>query len=168
MALNLVGGLAVLTSYYLGVSSPHAASGAIWGGVPEDWRSLYQLNMLLAAAGYFPFTWLLLFSSDPERLADGRWPRAALPLCYALVLFPSAAWLPLTELYIESPSAVAWWAVKLCLAATAVGSLGIFASLGQVRPAPGRGLLLAARLGAAAFCLQTVVLDAIVWVVLFP
>lgn len=161
--VNLVGGIAVLVSYYLGLSSPHAASGAIWGGVPESARSLYSTSMLCAAAGYFPLTWLLIFGSDP-----GRSRPIELPILYLLVLIPSALWLPLTDAYLDAPGPAGWWAIKLVLAATALGSLGLLRAVLRAKPAPSPTLRWLALLGGLAFCFQTVVLDAIVWVMLFP
>jgi hypothetical protein len=161
--VNAIGGMAVLVSYYQGLSSPHAASGAIWGGVPESARALYTTAMLCAAAGYFPFTYLFLFGSDPERSG-----RIRLPLFYLLVLIPSALWLPLTDAYLDAPAPGRWWMVKLVLLATAAGSLGLLRSIPRVRPEPAPLPRRLAIVGCVAFCFQTIVLDAAIWVILFP
>jgi hypothetical protein len=59
IALNAVGGAAVLLSYWVGLSA--GAGEALWGGVPERVRPLYTLNMVAAAAGYFLFTPYIVF-----------------------------------------------------------------------------------------------------------
>ena len=60
--LIAIGGSAVLASYLL-VLDP-AVGGRLWGGLPEGRiRDLYTVNMLLAAIGFFPATWLLAFST---------------------------------------------------------------------------------------------------------
>jgi len=166
--LNAIGGACVLASYAWGFLARPDAVGALWGGVPESIRPLYTLNMLLAAAGYFLFTPFVLFRLPPAatRVAGG-FGYGLFHRAYALVLFPSALWLPLTFLLVDHPSEVLFWLVRLDLAAVALGSLGLLCALFALvepRPAPGRALALA---GLVPFCIQTVALDAIVWPAFF-
>ncbi|RIK94813.1 MAG: hypothetical protein DCC71_23110 [Proteobacteria bacterium] len=162
--LNVLGGLAVLGSYAWGVALAPALRTGLWGGVPEELRGLYTVNMLLAAAGYFPFTWLLLFRMPPERLRSdaGVSPRAVFAL-YALVLIPSALWLPLTAQMIEAPSPALWIAIRAVLAAVGVGAAGLLLVLVRLARARGGALRWAAVAGALPFFTQTAILDAIVW-----
>jgi hypothetical protein len=166
LVLNAVGGSAVLGSYVWGLANP---AGDLWGGVPEGLRPLYTASMLLAAAGYFPFTWQVVLRWHPARgSVAGRAGFDPFPLLYSLVLFPSALWLPLTNWMLAEPSAVLWWSIRVVLALVAVGSLGILVALLALRPrepVAGWGLAVA---GCAAFCFQTVVLDAILWPAWFP
>ena len=163
--LNLAGGSAVLLSYAWGFLARPEAVGALWGGVPEAARPLYTLNMFLAAGGYFLFTPFVLFRLPPDatRLTGG-YGYGVFRRLYALVLLPSAAWMPLTFLVVEG-----WpifWLVRLTLAAVAFGSLGLLAALLALREprAPGRALAVA---GLVPFCVQTAVLDALVWPAFF-
>ena len=55
--LNALGGIAVLGSYAYAFSYSSELRAGLWGGVPESLQPIYTVNMLLAAAGYFPFTW---------------------------------------------------------------------------------------------------------------
>lgn len=165
--LNAVGGACVLASYAWGFLAHPDGVDALWGGIPERARSLYTLSMLLAAAGYFLFTPFILFRLPPDetRIA-GRLGYRLFHALYALVLFPSALWMPLA-FQVEAPRGALFWLMRLDLAAVAVGSLGLLAALLALtapRPAPGRGL---ACLGLVFFCLQTAVLDAAVWPALF-
>lgn len=166
MVLNAIGGLAVLASYAVGLS---AGSGdALWGGVPDSLRPLYTVNMLLAAAGYFLFAPFILFRLDAgSTRVFGRFGYGFFHLAFALVLIPSALWLPLTGWMLESPSAALWALVRIDLFGVALGVLALLAGvLGLGRNAPrGRGW---AVLGLAPFALQTVVLDALVWPAFFP
>jgi hypothetical protein len=162
--LNLTGGICVLASYAHGLLGSAEASRALWGGVPEAVRPLYTLNMLLAAAGYFLFTPFVLFRLPPDetRLPGGFGYRLFHAL-YALVLFPSALWMPLALAAAGDAGGWLFWMVRLDLAAVAVGSLGLLLALLGLRapPAPrGRGLALA---GLVPFCIQTAVLDAVIW-----
>jgi hypothetical protein len=167
-ALNGVGGLAVLASYAVGLSRP-GASEALWGGVPDALRPLYTVSMGLAAAGYFPMTGAVLFGLDAARTrVAGRLGYGSFLLAYALILAPSALWLPLTLQMVETPSPALWAAIRGVLALVAVGSLGVLAGLVSARPAPPPRLRALALAGALAFCFQTAVLDAVVWPACFP
>jgi len=54
--LNALGGVAVLGSYAYAFSYSSELRAGLWGGVPDSLQPIYTGNMLLAAAGYFPFT----------------------------------------------------------------------------------------------------------------
>lgn len=167
--LNFVGGICVLSSYVYGLGTTWARDGSLWGGVPADWQPAYTVSMFAAAAGYFPFTWFFLRGVNPERVrfAAGL-GYGAVTAFYVLVLFPSSLWLPLTIRMLESPNAPLWLLIRLVLMLVAVGSLGLALAAATARPVSSpltRGLAL---VGLALFCLQTVVLDAIVWPALFP
>ena len=166
IGLNVVGGSAVLASYGAGLGS--VPGDALWGGVPESIRPLYTVNMFLAAAGYFLFTPYILFRLKPEttRVA-GRFGYLAFHLFYALVLFPSALWLPLTGLMAEQPMLATWASIRIVLALVAVGTLGLLGSLISLGSSAPKGRRLAL-VGLVPFGLQTVVLDALVWPAFFP
>jgi len=164
--LQALGGSAVLASYAWGFLANTAAMGALWGGVPEAARPLYTVNMFLAAGGFFLFAPYITFRGPREALesSEGH-TRRWFPSCFALILIPSAIWLPLTALMIESPSTGLWWLVRLDLALVAAGALGLVRGLLTLEdPPPGRALAL---VGLIPFCVQTVVLDALIWPVYF-
>jgi hypothetical protein len=166
--INLFGGLAVLGSYAFCLIAYSAEAGDFWGGVPDGLRSLYTVNMGLAAAGYLAFTYFLMYRLDPAMGAGGRFGFGMFNALYALILLPSALWMPLTFAMLESPSDWLWWLIRLTLVAVGVGALGLLAGLVAVRP---RSPSLAHKLavaGSLAFCLQTAILDALVWPAYFP
>ena len=147
----------MLGSYAYGFARWPDAVSLMWGGVPEAIRPLYTAWMFVAAAGYLVFTALFFLRPEPP-------PRAN--RLYALVLVGSALWMPATKLHQDSalPFALVW----LDLLAVALGSLGLLAAVRALAPRPPGGLRALALAGAAAFCVQTVLLDAIVWPLLFP
>jgi hypothetical protein len=167
--LNVLGGIAVLGSYAHGFVAHAANVGEVWGGVPDALRPLYTVSMFAAAAGYFAFTFFILFRLDPrETRISERVGYAGFVWLYALILLPSALWMPLTFAMLEAPDAWLWAAIRLVLAAVGVGSLGLVLAIRSARPAhagAARGLALA---GALAFTFQTAVLDALVWPAFFP
>ena len=162
--LNIVGGMAVLASYVWAFAVSEELRTGLWGGVPEVMRPYYVRSMLLAAAGYFPFTWLLVFRTELSQERAYPW----LLLCYALVLFPSAAWLPLTVQMLEQSDPLLWIGIRAVLALVGIGALGLLALLiGRVRR-EGGSLPWLALIGCVFFCWQTVVLDALIWPAYFP
>lgn len=167
--LNVIGGLAVLGSYAYGLGAHPETRHALWGAVPQSIQPLYTISMLLAAIGYFPFTFLLLFRVEPAqaRIA-GRLGYGWFTVFYMLILLPSALWMPLTFLILDRWSALLWLAIRAVLALVALGSVGLLVSLLALTPRPPKALYVLAILGAVAFCIQTAVLDAIVWPAFFP
>lgn len=166
--LNVVGGLAVLGSYVLAFACSPAVRDGLWGGVPEALRPLYTVSMLLAAAGYFPFTWLFVFGTPAYAAAAEPDHDRAMLAIYALVLVPSALWLPMTAWLIEAPSTLLFWAVRLVLFSVAAGALAIAvraAQHGWSRRTLASWLPFA---GAVPFFFQTAVLDAVVWPLFYP
>jgi len=167
VALNVVGGVAVLGSYVHGLST-HPDPGRIWGNVPEWLKPWYTRSMLLAAAGYFPFTYYFLARVDPERVRIGRWGWGMVLSCYAAVLIGSALWLPLTFRMLDRPSAALWALVRVDLFVVGAGALGLLGGLLVMRPRDRSLAFRAAVAGLIPFCWQTAVLDALVWPAYFP
>ncbi len=161
--LNLVGGIAVLGSYVIGIAWHPTPSDTLWGGLPDGFKGLYTVNMFLAAFGYFPFTVELVLRSDPERARFGPFGYSILYWVYFLILIPSALWLPLTFAYAAAPSDALWWLVRADLFAVGLGSTGILASLIALRPRASGAWRIAALVGWLPFWLQTAVLDATIW-----
>jgi hypothetical protein len=117
---------------------------------------------------YFPMTLYVLFGLDPERTRVRRLGWRTFLALYALVLFPSALWMPLTFAMLGAPSTPLWLAVRGVLALVGIGALGVLGAIAVARPRGPRLAWLAALIGAAAFVLQTAVLDAVVWPAYFP
>jgi hypothetical protein len=138
LTINLLGGGAVLGSYAYG--------------------------MFLAAAGYFAFIHFILFRLQPAsaRLGD-RFGFGAFNILFAAILIPSALWMPLTYAAAEASNMVLLWVVRLVLAAVGLASLGLLAALLNTQPRRPLWAYRLAVIGCAAFCLQTAVLDMVVW-----
>lgn len=166
--INLFGGVAVLGSYAYCLTSYPAQAGDFWGGVPDGLRPVYTVNMFLAAAGYFAFTFFLMYRLKPTSGGGERFGLGTFNALYALILIPSALWMPLTFAMLEAPSDGLWWAIRLTLAAVGIGSLGLVAGLVAVRPSSPSLAHKLAVVGSLAFSFQTAVLDAAVWPAFFP
>lgn len=161
--LNVVGGIAVLASYALAFRHPPEVRDALWGGVPATLQPLYTASMLAAALGYFPMTWLFVAGAPAYPAARTPCHDRTVLLAYAAILVCSALWLPLTVELILAPSLLLYWVVRLVLFGVAGGALFVLARTAQhARDGQGSARWLPV-VGALAFCLQTVVLDALVW-----
>jgi hypothetical protein len=167
--INLLGGSAVLASYVHGLLTHPATRASLWGQVPQAILPFYEISMFLAVGGYCAFTYFLLFRLDPDqaRVAN-RFGFSLLNLFYALILVPSAAWMPLTLAMIEHPTSSLWFAIRLILALVGIGSVGLFVALLTLRPRKPACVYWLAVIGSLAFCIQTALLDALVWPTFFP
>jgi hypothetical protein len=160
VAINIVGGTAVLASYALWLVNPANQAAVLWGSLEGAARTLYTVSMLAAAAGYFAFAGYLL-ASDVEGV-----PWSWILVLFALMLFPSALWMPLSFEYLRAPGPALWWAVRITLAVVGLASLLLILALARL--SPGGTAHTIAVTGAVAFTFQTLVLDAIVWPLYFP
>jgi len=166
--LIVIGGSTVLGSYVLAFAFEPAIRSGLWGGVPESLRSFYTVNMLLAATGFFPATWLLGFKTPLEdfRARTGlAWE--ALIGAYAAILMPSALWLPLTALHLQQPSPWLWVTIRFVLFAVGAGATTLGYMLIR-RARHGPVLAWGAVVAYFFFWLQTAVLDALVWPWFYP
>lgn len=168
LLINLAGGIAVLASYAFGFSSSSAGENILWGGVPASIRPIYKTNMILAAIGFFVFSYFILFRLDAEkaRVAD-RYQYDVFSYIYAGILLPSALWLPLTYLAGQQPGPLLVWLVRLVLIMVALASLGLMIALLKINQPEPKWAHHLALIGVFFFCFQTVILDATVWSILF-
>lgn len=169
VVLNVVGGIAVLGSYAHGIATHENPGTALWGGIPTSMRPLYTVGMLAAAVGYFGFVSYLLFGVDPESVRVGsRFDYSLFLVLHALILIPSAVWMPLTFAYVAQPSVALWWAVRSVLFLVGSGAIAQVVALSVLRPNQPTwwwGISIA---GAALFAAHTAILDALVWPAYFP
>lgn len=169
LIIILVGGTAVLASYVYPVMRHPEYVEPAWGGVTPDIRRFYVPTMLLAAAGFFFYTYFLLFRVDAEQASiAGRWGFWIFNLLYAAILVGSALYMPLTFAFVAEPSGLLWYAVRFVLIVVGLASLAMFASLLGLRPREPVWAYWLAVVGSVTFSFQTVVLDMLVWPALYP
>jgi len=166
--INLVGGTLVLGSYAWGLRFHPEATRLLWGGVPETIQSLSGVSMQAATLGYFAFTLFILLRVDAKRCTVlGHRGFGTFNILYAAILFPSALWMPLTFAAVDAGTSTSAWLVRALLALIGLASLGLLYALLTLKPVQSRSGHRLALLGSALFCLQTVVLDAVVWSMYF-
>ncbi len=168
LAINVLGGIAVLGSYVYGLGTNPDTRQMLWGTTPEELKAVYNVTMLLAAAGYFLFSYYFVVRTDADEVRFGGYGFGLINGFYLLVLVASALWMPLTFAYFDAPSGWLWTAVRLDLFLVAIGSLGLIVALFVMTPrAQGTGGVLAL-LGLLLFLLQTGFLDPLVWPQFIP
>ena len=165
--INLLGGTAVIGSYIYGFLTHSDASRMLWSGVPAGLRPMYTASMVTAAAGYFALAYFVFRLDLLETRIFNRFGFEIFNLLYLLVLVPSGLWMPLTLPAIERSSGVLLLIVRLDLVLVAAGSLGLLLAELNTRPRPSTPRYILAIVGSVALCLQTVILDAIVWSIYF-
>jgi hypothetical protein len=134
--------------------------GGLWGGIPEPWQWPYTANMFFAATGYLLFTWYVFRHGQRSSTALGRFSMLGMCLAYLAILVPSITWMPLT-LHALATGSDLTGLIQVVLAIVALGSLAVsWALFSADAKTP---WLRWARMGAVFFCLQTVLLDAIIW-----
>jgi hypothetical protein len=165
--INLLGGTFVIGSYVYGFLTYSNASQILWGGVPAGLRPIYTICMFVAAAGYFALAYFVFRLDLLETKVFNRFGFEIFNLLYLLVLVPSGLWMPLTLPAIERSSVVLIWIVRLDLVLVAAGSLGLLLAVLNTWPHPSTPRYILAIVGSAALCIQTMILDAIVWSIYF-
>jgi hypothetical protein len=162
--INLFGGSAVLGSYAWGFFTHANASTLLWGGVPDWMRPYYSIGMLMAALGYFAFTYYIFFRLDPTQArVFSRFGFSAFNVIYAAILFPSACWMPFTFLAIQAANPLHYWLVRTILIVVGLSSICLFVALLSIRPHHAIWVYRFALVGSIFFCIQTALLDAAIW-----
>ncbi len=168
LCINIIGGVSVIGSYIFGINAQPAGADALWGGVPENIRVVYTVSMFIAAAGYFAFLYYILVKINLAGTgAVNAFSYGVFHLIFIAILLPSALWMPLTNLYLANPGPFYFAGVVLVLAMVGIGSLCLLMAILKLRPVyPGLSRWLAIA-GSAYFTFHTLVLDAVIWPVLF-
>lgn len=163
LAINVVGGAAVLGSYAHGLLTHPQTRNALWGSMPDELKAIYGVTMWVAAGGYFLFSYYFLVRTDADTVRIGRRGFGLINALYGLIMVTSALWMPLTFAFLDNPSTGGWIAVRIDLLAVGVGSIGLMIVLFIMKPRAEGVSGVLALLGLLLFALQTAFLDPLVW-----
>ena len=168
LIINIIGGIAVIGSYVLGLRGQTGGANVLWGGVPNSLRPVYTVSMLLSALGFFAFLYYIFFRLDPAQIKIyGISGFTMFYVIFILILVASAFWMPLTNMYVGNPSTATWIGIRTVLAIVGLSSIALtVAFLTLQGKVPGLAYWLAV-VGSGYFAFHTTVLDAIVWAALF-
>jgi len=168
LGIMAAGGTLVIASYVHGFLTHPDSRGNTWGGVPAVLKPLYVTSMMFAALGFFAFTYFILFSLNPDEvLIADRFGFAVFFGIFTIILVPSAIWMPLTFAMLARPNKSLWLVVRITLALVGLASIALLVAILMLNTREPGIAYWAAVGGAAAFCLQTAVLDMLVWPAFF-
>jgi len=168
LAIMAVGGAAVIGSYIHGFATHPGSAETLWGGVSGGLRIINYCIMILAALGFFAFSYWLFFRLNPDDVQiAGKFGFWIFDVIFLVILIPSILWMPLTYAYLANPSTALWISIRVVLALVGVGALGLLWAIVTISPRETGLAYWFAFSGAIAFCLQTTVLDTFIWPVLF-
>lgn len=168
LVINIMGGISVIGSYILGLSSQTGGANSLWGGVPNNIRPIYGISMILAALGYFAFLYFVLFRLVPDEVSiAGRFSFGLFHAIFLIILIPSAFWMPLTNAYIGNPSTVLWVGIRIVLALVGLASIALVWALIRLQTEIQGIAHWLAVVGSAYFAFHTAILDALLWPALF-
>jgi len=161
-------GAAVIGSYIYGFSTHPGGAEMLWGGVKGGLCILNYILMILAAFGFFAFSYWLFFRINPDEVQiASRFGFWLFYVIFLVILIPSALWMPLSFSYISNPSTGLWIGIRLVLALVGIGSLALLWAILAISPRETDIAYWFAVGGAAAFSLQTAIMDMFIWPALF-
>jgi hypothetical protein len=169
LAINVLGGVAVLGSYAHGLITHPETRDLLWGDMPEPLQDVYGVTMWLATAGYLVFMHHVLFRIDPAEVRVGQYSGLSVINGFsAAVVFASALWMPLTFAYLAQPSTALWVLIRADLIVVGIGAVGLIVTLFTLSPRPIGCAGVVTIMALLLFALQTAFLDPFVWPAFFP
>ena len=161
LTINILGGLAVIGSYILGLGPKGSGANALWGGTPVSIRTIYTISMVIAALGYLAFIYYLLFKLNDLSIFN------YLYFIFLGILLPSIFWMPLTSLFIVNSSPLIWFAVRLVLIIVGISSCILVWTLFNLHVKESGIFYWLAVIGSMYFAFHTAILDMILWPIFF-
>lgn len=171
VAINLVGGLAVLSSYLFCFILYPTYSRSLWGSASDKVITFFVISMVLAAAGYAWFTFYLLKGNKLEDSNFGTlFGVKIINLLYLMVLTCSTIWMPASISFSMSENIFVELIIRLILWTVGLSSLGILIYIYNINIDDGKSSFLShmfALLGTMVFTIHTLILDAVIWPFLY-
>lgn len=168
LVIIVLGGVAVIGSYVVGIRGKEGAAATLWGGVPAKIRPLYGVSMILSAAGFLAVLYYVFFRLTPGEVVIGdRFGFEIFFPIFVLILAPSALWLPSSKRYVERPSTIMWIAVRVVLLIVGLASIAMALAFFALEVDGRDAAYWAATVGSCYFAFHTFVLDAVIWAALF-
>jgi hypothetical protein len=168
LIINIIGGIAVIGSYIIGLRGSSGGANVLWGGVPANIRPVYTVSMIISALGYFAFLYYIFFRLQPAQVSiAGVNGFTMFYVIFLVILVASAFWMPLTNMFVSNPGTGIWIGIRVVLALVGLGSIALLLALLTLQgKVPGISYWLAVA-GSGYFAFHTAILDAIIWAALF-
>jgi len=168
LGIIIVGGVSVIGSYIYGFRTHPNSVNSLWGRTPKTLRLINLPFMILAAIGFIVFSYFILFHLNPEEIQIANsFGFYLFHIIFALILIPSAFWMPLTFAMIARPKTGLWIGIRLTLTIVGISSIALLLVLLYLNTnEPGLVYWFAVG-GAIAFSIQTVLFDVFLWPIFF-
>jgi len=164
LAVIVVFGAGVIGSYIQGIVAHPGGAEKLWGSVTGGLRTFNYVTMLLAVVGFFLFTYYIFFRTNPDVVkVAGNLNFWVFIILYALILLPSAFWMPLSFNVLASHNTWIWIADRLVLFIVGFASLGLTIALLVLQPRISDTVYWLAVVGSIFFCVQTLIMDSFIW-----
>jgi hypothetical protein len=160
--INLIGGMAVIGSYVIGLKGKKNGANILWGGTSANVKSVYTTSMILSALGYFAFISFTLFKLNLSAVNLGLLYGAFLG-----ILVASTFWMPLTSMYVKNPAIKLWVGIRLALAIVGIASILLAVVLVSLHTKEAGLAYWLAVAGSVYFAFHTAVLDMLLWPIFF-
>ncbi len=168
LIINVFGGAAVIGSYIQGFVSHPGNMNVLWGNISGSVRSVYFVSMIISAVAYFLFIYFILFRLEPAQVKiAGTVGFEVFFVIFMGMLMFSSLWMPFSYSYVDAPHSGTWLAIRVVLFLVGFSSCALvwaLLSLETRTPAVPYWLAVA---GAGYFAFHTLVIDAILWPVLY-
>ena len=171
VVINLVGGLAVLSSYLLCFILYPTDSRSLWGSASDQVITFFVISMFLAATGYILFTVYLLQGNKLEGSSFGKiFGTKIIHFFYFVVLGCSTIWMPASIIFSMGENILTEVIIRCVLWLVGLASLGILICIYKININHGKSNFIShmfALLGAMVFTIHTLILDAVIWPFLY-
>ena len=169
LIINMIGGIAVLGSYVIGLGMFPEYREALWGGVKGNLKTGITISMLFAAVGYLAFCYISLFQNGLEDFNKSDWFNGhTVSVLVALFLISATFWMPSAIAYLKFSDT--YWLI-ICVVSLWITAISLLALLGIVMTsdvttiAPVSHYIAIIGIGLITF--HCLVFDAIIWAIMF-
>ena len=169
LTINLIGGLAVLGSYIIGLGMFPEYREALWGEVRGNLRTGILISMIFAALGYLAFCYVALFQNGLEDFNKSDWFNSyTISILVGIFLISATFWLPSAIAYLHFSNT--YWLV-ICIASLWSTAISLAVLLGIVITSDVKIISSASHyvaiIGIGLITFHCLVFDAIIWSIKF-
>ena len=169
LTINLIGGLAVLGSYIIGLGMFPEYREALWGEVRGNLRTGILISMIFAALGYLAFCYVALFQNGLEDFNKSDWFNSyTISILVGIFLISATFWLPSAIAYLHFSNT--YWLV-ICIVSLWSTAISLAVLLGIVITSDVKIISSASHyvaiIGIGLITFHCLVFDAIMWSIKF-
>ena len=162
IAINVIGGVLVLASYYWGIKSDKGIN-AFWGEIPNSIKSVYTVSMIISAISFFVFSAYIFKNIATGLLQSSMGGVLPYLFFFGVIQIASALWMPLVGIMVSNPSTLLWIGIRVALAVVAIVALAIFFLLLRISPKQSSLFYYTTLISLVIFTIHTGILDAVIW-----